>query len=180
MKAGTIPCKHGEKWKTVDGTEDYFISNLGRFRHGKKLMKLSVDKDGYLTCNVGKKRMKVHRLVAMAFVPNPDSKPIVDHISGDKLDCTAGNLRWVTHSENTQAAYDLGLIKKNEMLPVLVLDADNNGKIYSNQTEAAKSLGVSYKNMNDAIRGIVKHIKGYKCFKLRSLVDMRKEKESSD
>ena len=130
MRRGTIPRKQGEEWRLVKGTDDYWISNYARFRRNNKILKQSPDKDGYLTCNIGHKRMRTSRLVAQAFVPNPFNKPIVDHIDGCKQNNLPSNLRWVTRSENTQAAWDLGLIKKKENMPVLVLDEDNNARLF--------------------------------------------------
>ena len=173
MSRGTIPRKQGEVWRLVEGTDDYWISNLGRFRHNKKLMKQSFDKDGYLTCNVGKRRVRVHRLVASAFIPNPNNLPVVDHLDGCKQNNHASNLRWTTVSCNTKSAYDMGLINKNIMLPVLVIDEDMNGTIYKNQSEVAKAIGSDSKYINQVVRGILKSIKGYRMFKLRSLVDKR-------
>ena len=57
---------------------------------------------GYYTVSLDKKRLYVHRLLAKAFIPNPDNKPFIDHINRNKLDNTLENLRWATRFENAQ------------------------------------------------------------------------------
>ena len=93
----------------IEGFPNYFIYPDGRIwsNYGKgKFMKHAVDKDGYHKvglCQDGKqKRFSVHRLVAQAFIPNPDNKPEVDHINQDRSDNRLENLRWVTALENGQ------------------------------------------------------------------------------
>lgn len=69
---------------------------------------------GYLTVNINRagftKRLKVHRLVAIAFIDNPENKPEVNHIDGDKLNCKKSNLEWATRKENAIHASENGLM----------------------------------------------------------------------
>jgi hypothetical protein len=93
-----------ETWKTVVDFENYEVSSLGtvRRRLGKTL-KPTPDKDGYLTVRVGsraeKHTLKVHRLVAQAFVPNPKGLPQVNHI-GENTDNRACKLEWISTADH--------------------------------------------------------------------------------
>ena len=95
-----------EIWKDVPGYIGlYKVSNYGRVKSVKKSLVLKTCGSGnrYKTvalCNGMRKTFRVHRLVAAAFIPNPDNKPCVDHIDGDKSNNRADNLRWVTTKEN--------------------------------------------------------------------------------
>lgn len=107
----------GEVWKPIPDFEElYQVSNFGRvksFWHGKpRIMKPNVS-FGYLRiqlCKDGKaKKFLVHRLVAQAFIPNPDAKPQVNHIDGHSFNNHADNLEWATGSENIQHSFAMGL-----------------------------------------------------------------------
>lgn len=79
-----------------------------------KFIKLHIDECGYLRFILGRKpnycQILLHRLIAQAFVPNPDNKPEVDHINRNTLDNRVENLRWVTHKENcNNRSYKLGI-----------------------------------------------------------------------
>jgi hypothetical protein len=96
-----------EIWKDIKGYEGvYQVSNLGRVKNKQQLiLSQSIDTNGYYKINLNKggirKTWGVHRLVAKAFIPNPENKYSVDHIDRDKLNNNLSNLRWATRQENT-------------------------------------------------------------------------------
>lgn len=82
----------------------YYISNFGNIKHDNNFLKKCIHSNGYEQVNIriGNKYVTklIHRLVAAAFIPNPDNKPCVDHIDGNKRNNYVSNLRWVTPVEN--------------------------------------------------------------------------------
>ena len=89
---------------------NYSISNMGNVRNDRtnRILQPGIDTNGYYQVNLYKnskmRHMKMHRLVALAFIENPDSKPYVDHKNNNKLDNNISNLRWCTLRENNQNA----------------------------------------------------------------------------
>lgn len=105
-----------EIWKdTYIYGQQYQISNYGRVRNkfSGHILTPQIDNKGYLRVRMSfhdkKATAKVHRLVAMAFIPNPENKPQVNHIDTDKKNNCVDNLEWVTNGENQIHAFETGL-----------------------------------------------------------------------
>lgn len=97
--------KDSSIWKEVKGYEGrYFISDQGKIKNKKASLKSAIDKYGYEKVTLYKngqgKCFKIHRLVALHFLPNPDGKDFVNHLDHDKLNNRVENLEWVNHAEN--------------------------------------------------------------------------------
>ena len=96
-----------EIWKTISDYPNYEISDLGRVRRigAENCLAPCVDCAGYLQVKLCKdgfaKTIRIHRLVALAFIANPENKPSVDHKNRNRNDNRAVNLQWATISENT-------------------------------------------------------------------------------
>ncbi len=93
--------------EVIEGFEDYLVSDLGCVmnRDTNQILKGGYNKDGYrhviLTEDAKKKTLLVHRLVAQAFIPNPEKKACVDHIDRNRTNNNVNNLRWATNQENS-------------------------------------------------------------------------------
>ena len=102
-----------EVFKDIPGYDGYSVSSWGRVYNDKtgRFVRPEVHLKGYLRVDLfnedGRKHMKVHRLVAEAFVPNPEGKPHINHIDGNNQNNSFSNLEWVTDEENRQKAKEL-------------------------------------------------------------------------
>lgn len=107
----------GVIYQGVNYSDRLEVSNIGNIRNvkTKHVYKLHVNKNGYKQCCISlggrdkKKIFKIHKAVAETFLSNPDNKPQVNHIDGNKLNNNVDNLEWVTPSENMLHAYKNGL-----------------------------------------------------------------------
>ena|SRR3990167_3830110 len=163
-----------EIWKDVPGYEGYYqISSLGRVKVVPKVVKsrnrasgvntrtisesIKVNEiayNGYARITLSKlaksKRYSVHRLVAIAFIPNPENKPAVNHINGIKTDNRIENLGWVTNSENEMHSFRvLGkkIIHSEEARKKMSIA--QIGRKFSDEAKKKMSLAKIGKRMSD-------------------------------
>jgi len=168
-----------EIWKPIEGTNGRLeISSEGRVKSNLRdgrILKVTKDKKGYLRLRVTldriKKCYKVHRLVACAFLDNPDNLPQVNHKDGNKQNNSVNNLEWVTNYDNARHAMKNGLWdnliaasrRENDKrkTPVIAIDITSGNKIRFESIHAAeKALGT--KHITDVIKGKRTMAKGFR------------------
>ena len=143
-----------EIWKDIKGYEElYQVSDLGRvrsFKSGKwQTLKNRLTPRGYYLVTLykdGKATNKwVHKLVAQAFIPNPNNLPQVNHKDEDKLNNAASNLEWCTAKYNINygegAKIRMKKIKSKLSKPVHCIDTD---EIYESAIEAERQTGIQH------------------------------------
>lgn len=154
----------GEIWKLLTNISRlHWISNYGRIWSVRwnRLLKPSYENKRYATIGILGTTYLLHRLVAETFIPNPENKPQVNHIDGDKHNNYSINLEWVTPSENQQHCVDMGLRinKSGKESNTLVLTKEQVEYCRENFSRKkagrvlAKELGVSQPTVSSAIRG---------------------------
>lgn len=161
-----------EIWKDVDGFPNYEVSNKTKIRNKStgRILKQCLDSSiGYMVVNLfdsatGKSHRKyVHRIVAEAFIPNPENKRTINHIDCNKTNNDISNLEWATDSENMKHAFDNGLCENTRKSASVVAKTYNTTRIPTErQRQAAreniikinkrpkteKQLEASLKNIN--------------------------------
>lgn len=120
-----------ENWQTISGFPNYDVSSLGNIRNNKtnKFMKVYV-KSGYYHVSLlnesNKKTLKVHRLIALAFIENTENKPEVNHKDKNKLNNQLSNLEWMTRKENNIHRCQGIKITCNKNKKIFRIDKDTN------------------------------------------------------
>lgn len=155
---------------------EYKVSENGDVwsNRSNRILKPATDKFGYLyyvLCVNGKRvTVKAHRLVAMAFIPNKENKPTVDHINGIRTDNRASNLRWATNKENTNNPVTLvnHIRSSRERLPIMYEAAkrinfnrksvqitwnDGRKEVFPSLKEAAIHTGKNYSKLSEITNG---------------------------
>lgn len=150
-----------EIWKPI-GYEGYEVSNLGRVKSYKynkingKIMKPYKSTKGYLQIDLqldGRKRenrvhLAIHRLVAMAFIPNPDNLPQVNHKDEDKTNNCVDNLEWCTNDYNAHYGTHIERVAEKIRMPIYSVDKQGNIEHFPGVREAdrivsGKEYGIS-------------------------------------
>jgi hypothetical protein len=121
---------------------------------------------GYSVVNLDGVPKLVHRLVAEAFVPNPENKPQVNHLNGDRWDNLPENLEWVSIKENLNHAIEIGhsdyIVKRRKKVAQYSIEGDFIAE-YESINEAVKSLGAEgqHGNLRKVCNGERNHFKGF-------------------
>lgn len=174
-----------EVWKDIENYEGlYQVNNFGQVRSVKRNIILKGwSVKGYICVPLNKngkqEDARVHRLVARAFIPNPDNYFCVDHINGNRTDNRANNLRWCTTKQNNgfaMARRNKSISKQGENNPFYgVFGADHcsskkvqqltlDGSIikeWSSAAEASRELGIQFSNISRCCHGRSKSAGGF-------------------
>lgn len=157
-----------EIWKIIENYGNYMVSNLGRVKSLKTstILKERSTKEGYVRVVLwekGKgKSCLIHRLVAQAFIPNPDSLPEVNHKDENKLNNSVENLEWCTHQYNCN--YGTGKQRQVEQLSKSVIQFTLDGiKVgeYKSTNDAERETGYKHQNIGKCCLGKYKQAYGY-------------------
>ena len=129
-----------------------------------------LDTTGYpvvcLTDGKIKRNRSVHRLLAQAYIPNPNDLPHVNHIDGNKQNNTLSNLEWVSVQRNTLHAIEIGLTDPKTRNPAMaeVAQLDASGKelrVFMSLHAAGRETGIAWQNISKVCRGIRRTAGGY-------------------
>lgn len=163
-----------EIWKKIEGYPSYSVSNIGRVRNDTrdKLLKLVRNRCGYIVARLNiegvQKTHTIHRLVAMAYIPNPLNKPEVNHINEDKTDNRVSNLEWVTRSENilhgTRSLRVSQAMTNHPNISKHILQFNQRGELlaeYPSSMEASRITETSWRHISACCHGKRKTAGGY-------------------
>lgn len=165
-----------DEWAKTLRNPNYLVSNTGRIRRDGSDRDHSIrDRKGYFAVDLyenGKRTTeRVHILVAEAFVPNPDNKPMINHKDGNKHNNNAENLEWVTHKENCEHAWKTGLAKPSYgMLGKSNPNGGRKGKririvetgeVFESSLDCEKAIDGNNRHINDCLKGRQRTHRGY-------------------
>lgn len=175
--------KGQEQWKDIKGFEGrYQVSNLGRVRsvdhyanisNGNKrfvkgrILKQWKNCNGYMCIkmwnNVKRKNFVVHRLVAMAFIENPNRLPDINHKDEVKQNNVVTNLEWCSHSYNALYGSCQDRLRKYKQKKVNMIDKNTNTilKTFNSMKIAGKEMGIHKEQISSVCRGLRKTAGGY-------------------
>jgi hypothetical protein len=169
-----------EYWVIITGYDWYKVSNKGRIKRIKKdkLIKGTLDKDGYLKCGLynkmGHKTVSFHKMVANEFITNKDKLPIINHKDGVKTNNCIENLEWCTYSYNSKHAYEVlkrpmpnkhFMLGKNNCKSLPVYQLSLTGEIintFDSFREAYYATGTHYSQISKVVSGVYKTANKFK------------------
>lgn len=155
-----------EEWREVACAPGYQVSDHGHVTGKRKQLKLHKNPDGYQVTTVyieGKPSTHfVHRLVALAFIPNPLDKPIVDHVNHVREDNRVSNLRWSSLAENRANAVSSKTATRGKRVVQIDRHSEDHIRIWDSRAEAGRALGISPSGISSCCQGIQHSAGGWK------------------
>ncbi len=147
----------------IETNKQYYVSNLGRFKHGcgQIMDNYKTNENGYIRVYVYKKTIALHRLVALTFLENPENKEQVNHIDGNKINNAVSNLQWCTNGENQKHKFETGL---GNCFTRKIVQYDlnfNKLKEFNSIVEASKELNIGKDGISATCLYKQKHSGGY-------------------
>ena len=143
-------------WRKINGFPRYSVSDEGQVRNDLtgRILKTQPDRFGYLRLGLsnenGRSKKYLHRLVAETFVPNSGGKPEVNHKDGNKLNCSASNLEWVTAHENRLHMYrELGVAPNHPSKEHLAMIQEKAKEARAKPVRCVE-VGVAYDSVRSA------------------------------
>ena len=154
-----------EIWKDIPGFPEYQISNLGRvmsfknqYGHGPRIIYGETTRSGYIQVSMNKKRRKIHRLVALAFIPNPQGLPQINHKNEIKTDNRVENLEWCTGKYNINYG---SCIKRRSLKRGKPVYCFETGKIFESCADAGRKMNLDCSHVAKCCRGELSAHKGF-------------------
>lgn len=147
-----------EIWRSIEGFENYYVSNFGKVKTPRgKLLKEHFNYKGYVMVSLSKhnkcKLLSLHRIVAKAFIPNPNQLPCINHIDEDKTNNCINNLEWCDNAYNK---------RYSSAIKVMQYDIHGNYiKTWGAVADIEHDLNIPTTNISKCCRGQIKSINGF-------------------
>ena len=149
-----------EKWKDAPGFPGYQVSDAGRVKrsiNGKMLRPVRYS-NGYCVVNLSGRRIGVHRLVGLAFIPNPAGLPQINHKNEIKTDNRAENLEWCTGKYNVN--YGTGILRRS-ITRGKPVRCNETGEIFISCNDAGRKMNLDFSHIAKCCRGELSAHKGF-------------------
>ena len=147
-----------EKWKPIKDHDGYEVSSYGNVRNPhKRELKKFLNNTGYYRVSLGTERLHfVHRLVAQAFVDNPNGYPIVNHKDENKTNNNVENLEWCTYKYNSNYGNTPQRCSEKQRMPVVQVLPNGECVLWESLRAVERELGYNHSNISKVCKGYYK------------------------